>query len=474
VSVTQAHQSLSGWSLPLHTGGATDDFIARLSPFDHIFIVPRGVGPQPSLSSLREVAIFSGRIDGVEMDGGSTVLSGPSLAVWMGDESGRGAYPTSGVSQTIRTLTGPLGTGWLASIFARAGSNLNGLYLGRYQNLQSGVFGWQIERFATVRQNLDELAGLMDRPYEWIVKPNGEIQLEGWVGNGLAGFGPTSTGVTEPIDYRRTLFDFFPRVLFGEGEATAGGSSSWTQPQTVSVPLQVVPASVAVSWDFSNHVARGIAIGNGAPPDVKSTGTNKNLRGTNGFGLGGERIGWDTVVNFETNAPGELQAAANSVGRLASIRRSWTVSALSTDVVGTLKPGDYVWIHSPSLPGLASLTYGNEAEDWAGINDVSDPITARVPQAANVAVGGRNIYPARARVESMDWPVTDRFDVYHVATWNGTEDVTLLNSMVDFEPDGPVSVDCNGAKPRWQLQQKALGITFARSFDLSANSRRAR
>lgn len=475
MSVTQAHQGLGGWTLNLRAGGAVDEFVSRLNPWDHVLITPRGLGPQPDLGSVKATSVFSGRVDQLEMDGGSVTLGGPSIAVWMGDEAGRGRYPTNDVSPDIRTLTGAVGTGWFASIFARAGSNLNGLFLGRYQNVQSGTFAWEIERFATVRQNLDDLAALMDRPYEWLVLPSGEIVIEGWRGSGLSGLGPTSTGVASTIDYTNTLFSFFPEVLLGDAMPRTEGVSSWTSPQTAQVPLQVFPADIAVSWDFSAHAARGISRGNGSPVELRSTGTDKDDYNTNGFSFDPtNRIGWDTIVDFDTNETGLLQAAANSVGRLASIRREWTVTAGSSELVGFVRPGDYVWLHADRLPGIGSMTYANEAEDWAGINDVSDPAVARIPQAANVNVGGANLYPVRGRVESMQWPCSDRWDYWYASTWAGDGEVRPINGLIDFDVEGPVSFDVNGTKPRWQMQRKVLGATVPRSFDLQANSRKAR
>ena len=474
MSVTQVHQGLGGWQLQLRTGGGADDFVARLNPWDHVFITPRGLGPQPDLQSLKQTALFAGRLDEVEVDAGSMSIGGPGVAVWLGDEAGRGRYPDSGQTQTVLALDGVLG--WLNLIFGPiAGQNLNGLFLGNWQNLPTNNFGWEFGRFTTARQKIDELAQLADRPFEWLVLPSGEVQIEGWRPSGRSGFGPGVTGTSSTIDYTRTLFAFFPQVMLDDGGERIDGTSDWTLPQVAQVPVQCFPADVAVKWDFSAHAARGIARGNDNGTPLRSTGTNKDDRNTNGFSYDPSvRIGWDTIVDFDTTVTGELDAAAASVARLASIRREWTVQALSTDVVGALKPGDYVWVHSDRLPGIGSMTYANEADEWAGINDPSDPIVARIPQAANVNVGGRNVYPARARVDSMTWPVTDRFDVWYAQTWDGSGQVRNINDLVDFEPEGPVDVDCNATKPRWQLQRKVLGTTFARNFDLDANSKKAR
>jgi len=457
VTITQTHQGLGGWQLALRSGGAVDDFVARVNPWDHIIITPKGLGPQPDLASLKATSVFSGRLDSVEMDGGSVTIGGPSVAVWMGDEAGRGRFPDAVATATTQSVSD-----WILTIFLRAGTNGNGLVStpAWWQNLQSGSILWEIERFVTIRQQLDDLAALCDRPFEWLVKPSGEIWIEGWAGS---------------PDYTRTVFSFYPEVMLADGMERSDGMSSFTSPQTADVPMQVFPADISCSWDFSAHAARGIARGNGSPPDLRSTGTNKNTFGTNGFGFDPSiRIGWDSLVDFDTNEPGLLQAAANSVGRLASIRREWSVQAGSSELVGYVKPGDYIWLHADRLPGLGAMTYANEAEDWAGINSATDPITARVPQAANVNVGGRNVYPVRGRVESMTWPCSDRFDVWVASTWDGTGDVRLINDFVDFDPEGPVSIDVNSSKPRWQMQRKIWGVTISRSVDLNANSKAAR
>jgi hypothetical protein len=458
VSVTQTHQGLGGFTLALRPGGAANDYVARLNPWDHLIVTPKGLGPQPDLASIKATSVFSGRIDQVDIDGGAITVGGPSIAVWLGDEAGRGKYPDAvSFPGNVSPAT------WLGEIFTRAGVNVNGLTSApaNWQNLQTGTITWQLQRFVTVRQSLDELASLCDRPFEWLVRPSGEIFIEGWVGAN--------------IDYTRTIFSWFPEVLLADGMSRTDGVSTWTSPQTAQVPLQVFPADIAVSWDFTGHAARGIARGNGSPAELRSTGTNKNDFNTNGFGFNpANRIGWDTIVDFDTNETGVLQAAANSVGRLASIRREWTVSAGSSELVAFLKPGDYVWINADQLPGIGAMTYAEEAEIWAGINAASDPAAVRTTQAPNVSVGGAAIYPARARVESMTWPCSDRWDYWHASTWDGTGDVRLINDLIDYDPEGPVSLDVNGTKPRWQMQRKVLGSTISRSFNLQANDKAAR
>jgi hypothetical protein len=466
VTVSQTHLGIGGWRLALRYGGATDDFVARINPWDHVLITPRGLGPQPNLASIKATAVFSGRLDEVDIDGGTVTIGGPSTAVWMGDEAGRGRFPDQGQAATTTLIYG--GLGWFDYIFNASGSNLNGLTLGKWQNLQTGNFTWEFERFATVRQRLDELSALCDRPFEWIVLPSGEIQIEGWVPSGRSGNGAADSGANSAIDYTNTIFTYLPEVLLGDGLERTDGVSAWANP-TTQRPLQVFPAEVGVNWDFSLHAARGIS--RGSDGTVRSTGTQKNTYETNGYGFDPSvRIGWDTIVDYDTTDTTLLQSAANQVGRLASIRREWSVVGGSSELVGFVKAGDYVWVHSDRLPGVASMTYADEAEAWAGVGASSDPAVYRVPQAANVNVGGRNLYPVRGRVQAIEWPVSDRFDVWLARTWDGSGDVELLNPLVDFDPEGPCTIDINASRPRWQMQRKVFGSTISRAVNLQANS----
>lgn len=458
MSVTQVHQGLGGWTLNLRGGGAADDFIARVNPFDHIAVVPKGIGPQPSLNSIKNTAVFTGRLDAVDVDGGSVQLSGPSTAVWLGDESGRGRFPDAAVVSGNRGVTYYL----LNLIFNtegdRAGTNLNGLFPGTLQNLQtSPTIEWEIPRFYTVRQQMDELASLCDKPFEWRVRPNGAIDVEGWF---------------SVADYTQTIFAFYPRVLLADGLPRTEGMSQWGSFQ---LPLQVFDADISVSWDFSQFAARGIARGNNNGTPLKSTGTEKNgtstRPGVNGYSFDpAVRVGWDTIVDFDTKEEGPLQQAANSVGRLASIRREWTVSAGSSEIVGYLTPGDFLWIHADSIPGIGSLIYAQEQEEWASLGSLTDPATKRFGMAANVNVGGRNIYPVSGRVDSMTWACSDRWDYWLLRTADGTGDVEQITSFVDFDIEGPATIDVNGNKPRWQMQRQMFGRTLARSVSLDANS----
>jgi hypothetical protein len=466
VSVTQTHQGLGGWNLNLRSSGAADDFLARVNPWDHVLITPRGLGPQPSLDMVKNTALFSGRLDQVTVDGGSVELSGPSIAVWLGDEAGNGSFPDS--AGGLLTLAVYSGLGWMGYIYGLAGLNLNGLFVGRWQNLQTGSIAWTHERFKTARQNTQELAELMDVPWEWRVLPSGEIQWEGWTASGRTGSG-FDVGVASTIDYTSTVFAYLPRVMLAAELPRTEGSSTWASPN-VTLPLAVFPSEVSVNWDFSGFAARGIA--RGTDGSVRSTGTNKNTFETNGYSFDpAVRTSWDTIVDFDTTNATLLVTAANSVGRLASIRREWTVQTENSDIVGFVSPGDYVWVHSDALVGIGSMTYAQEQEEWAGINAATDPATQRFPQAVNVGLGGRPVYPVRARVQGMDWPVSDKYDVWWAKTWDGTGNVELLNPLVDWDPEGPVRIDCNGAPPRWQMQRKQFGVTLARGVNLDANTR---
>jgi hypothetical protein len=92
-----------------------------------------------------------------------------------------------------------------------------------------------------------------------------------------------------------------------------------------------------------------------------------------------------------------------------------------------------------------------------------------------VAVGDRPIYPVRARVSSIDWPVCDNlFDVYLVSTWDGTGNATLLNPYLEWDPDDGVRIDCNANRPQWQLLVPTAETYAGRVRETQANRRAAR
>lgn len=471
MTVTQVHQGLGGWSLNLRTG-MSDEFLARVRPWGHFFVCPKSTVLKPELGTVKSTALFAGRLDQVQADGGSVELSGPSVAVWMGDESGNGRYPDTGQAAATNSVYGTFG--WFSNLATKTGMNLNGLFFGTWQNVERGTFTWEYERFLTYRQKLEQLAELQDKPYEWVVLPTGEIQVEGWVAAGRSGYGPTDSGADTTIDYTSTLFNYYPRVLLGDGLNRGDGNSTWTTPQAATVPMTVFPADIGLTWDYSQFAARGIS--RGTDGTVRSTGTTKNDYETNGYSFApATRIGWDTIVDFDTTNTTLLQQAANSVGRLASGRREWSVTAGGAELVGYVRPGDWLWLHSDSLPpGLASLTYADEEEFWAGVGTSTDPAVYQRTNTAEVKVYGRNLYPVRARVQSMDWAISDRFDVFYCDTWSGSTQVELINQFVDWDVEGPVRIDCNGNPPRWQMQRRVLGITVAKSVSLDANTRSAR
>jgi hypothetical protein len=449
VPVTETHQGIGGWNLRVRPGAEGNEVTQLINQWDHVYIVPTGVGSNPTFGSLRETAIFAGRVDQLQAGRDGVEIGGPSIAVWLGDEQGNGP-----VAESTATFNDPLNTIIGSAAFTTI-LGWGGLTLGTRQNMPTGNISWVRGAYKTIRAYYQELQDLVSIPFEWIVRPNGNVDIEGW----------TTT------DYTATLFDFYPNLMISDALVRSAAMSNYG---FLERALQVFPGDISVNWDFSRWAARCYAFGNNNPPTIRNNNQKVN------FGLVGNNpalntVQWDTIIDGQTDVTSQLDVLAAQTNRYASIRREWTVEASSAEVRFFVKPGDFVWLHATNLPGIGSMTYAQEQSEWAGVNAATDPATARFADAANVSVGGRPVYPVRARVSSIDWPVCDSlFDVYLVNTWDGTGNVTLLNPYLDWDADTGVSMDCNANRPMWQLLVPTAETYSGRVRQTFANRRRAR
>jgi len=345
---------------------------------------------------------------------------------------------------------------WLNFLSSFIGFSLIGetnITYGTLQNLPTGNLTWSSTAYKTLRQYLGELQDLCDIPFEWYLTPANVLEIEGFVN----------------ADLTSTIPAWYPFVAVGDTFERTEGMSRYA---TFDRQLNVFNGDISATWDFSKFATRAFAIGNDTPPTVRNNA--KPNFGTAPSGLTGT-IQWNTAIDAQTDVTGQLDALARTTAQYASIRREWRVTGGSAEVAFHLKPGDWIWLHAENLPGVGSLSYAQEQSEWAGVDAATDPTTARFPDAAFVNIGGRNVYPVRARVSSIDWPVSDRWhDVYWASTWDGSGDITLLNPWMDWDVDGPATIDCNLARPQWQLLVPTAETRAGRVRETTRNVRAAR
>lgn len=438
MSVTQTHMAASGFDVALRDTGMIADVLGRVNPYDHIAIVPKALDVTPNLRNITNVATFVGRLDQIEADGGSVVLSGPGIAVWLGDGSGRGAFPSAALSNTDATVANHLANNMPPLT--------NGLRRGVTANLQTAQVRFRRDRFVTWRQAFDNLSEQCDVTMEWRVNPNGTVDIDGFSTTNRANL----------------IFQFQPSVVLTD-------SMTRMQGQSLRGDIAVIPADIGVSWDFSQFAARGVAVGR----DSTTIRTPANQKPTlAGFGFDPTvALDWDVVVDAELSLNGQLDALALTAARAASVQRQWSVSAGDSELARLLRPGDWVWVHTESLPGVGSMTIAEEQSEWAMGVDAS---LQRRSKAFQINVAGRSIHPAKARVAALTWPISSAWDVFLLSTFDGSADVLKLSPYVEYEPEGPVDIDCNAPKPQWQLQTFEGDMRFRRSSNINRNVRASR
>lgn len=348
MAVTEVLRALGSWGVTL-SPEIPREVWDKITYFGHIAIHAGPVDVRVAGDSALTSARYVGVVRGISNDD-TYRLSGPGLAMWLGDEDGKGPVIENLLTITTQTLENAT----RLIVPPASSALLEGTYFNMPGNpLFTGTFQWQ-----TQREALNYLTDTLGA--EWRVR-----------GAGLLDVGPASSlFVTTPTT-------IVARKLTGR-----------------DMSLNGFPGALGTSRDVNDFTTRVVLLrddGSGGTASASADiliGLNpyKDLHGAT---LRMTRLVSETTTD-DTNAAARAQLQLN---RFTSTRNALTLSTDAYDVKGDAAVGDYLWVHDPDL-GITDPA--NEVRFRGAVltpmklrlTEMTWPIVAGMTVAYRNAVGG--------------------------------------------------------------------------------------
>ncbi len=312
--VSEVLKSLGSWEVKLRNT-VPRDVLDSLDYFGHVAIVPGRLDPvqygDNLLATARYVGVVrtktfgdDGRTNAVMDD---ISLGGPGMAMWLGDEDGKGAVYENAVvcasatfASAINTLLPLSGAG---AVTAGTIYSVSGTYTGRHQ-------------YESPREAITYVCDTMSTtsvPVSWRVNPNGTLDA-----------GPESD-----------LFVTTPQCLMiGKG---AGEDMS----------MRALPGSFDVTRDAEDYTTRVVLLAEGDGTSI-ATGSADVSPATSYKDIHGNAVRLTRLVSESDTATGNASTRAQlQLNRFTSTRTGMQLSTHDYDFHGTFAVGDRVWVYSP-------------------------------------------------------------------------------------------------------------------------------
>jgi hypothetical protein len=382
-----------------------------------------------SRTALLANARYTGMIRSRDREGTSVSFGGPSIFALLGDESGKG--PTLLTCQWPASGGNDLADVWSTAAASPAYGLFNtSLPLGRVNGLTAGTV-WDNFTLTTTfsvntyNSNLDSMVtrwGVIEElaeedpstPYEFRVNADGSVDV-GKSGTTTAGF----VTVTP-----KALVWSGPSSTEPDGTAVIGGTIS------VHEDADDWISSVRVYYNYSGNI-----------DPFTSTTTVDRTHSYKDFG--GSAALFMAIVLADAQAPDSTAAKSGANIALAEQAARYTVTAdceSRPDLHRYARPGDYVYAYDPDV-GL------DKGFSWN-------------TGAFEAVVGGVTINPAKGRIQSIEWPITEGMGVYLCSNTWGT--ITDASEWVDFE-DGTTRIDLGESIRKQNLQNLVKSSNWKRS-----------
>jgi hypothetical protein len=300
--ITESHQALGAWSLSLKPG-TPREILDRIGYLGHITVHVGRVDPRTGGDSLLSSSRYTGVVRGKDLTDDGHSLSGAGLALWLGDEDGKGAVIETTVSLAASTFTAAVAALLPASGAVVAGTlhAIAGTYTGTHQ-------------YQTPRAAIDYVCSTMGA--EWRV--NGDATLDA----GLV----ADLYVTNP---RAAI------VRHGAG---------------VDVALRALAGGAAVTSDVEDFTTRVVLLAEGEGSAIV-TGAADILPGLNPYkDLRGNPVKMTRLVSESgTDATNAAARAQLQLNRFTDTRDALSLSTSDYDIKGTAAVGDYTWVFDPEV-----------------------------------------------------------------------------------------------------------------------------
>jgi hypothetical protein len=309
VTVQQVHMAIGQWGIQL-TNDAPPGVVSSLAAYGHVAVVRGRVNPVEHGDDIIGLADYVGVLRKVAGDPGSGVaLSGPGMAVWLGDEEDKGDILESpGVGLDADTFADSI-----RALLPASGAITEGTIYSGVSGTYSGLHMYQ-----TPRKAIDYVCETMGG--EWRVNHDGTLDA-----------GPASS-----------LFTATPTCVIVRRDIAGH-----------DMDLRAIPGALKAEVDAADYATRVVLVAQALAGGTAGPGTvpYKDIHGNEAV--------WTYVVD-ETDDTWYSNAAARAAAILSdrsTLRQAVTLDRVDYDVQGTFEAGDTVWVWDPTI-GLVDT--GNE------------------------------------------------------------------------------------------------------------------
>ncbi|MEU1309513.1 fibronectin type III domain-containing protein [Streptomyces cinnamoneus] len=357
--VTEVLKSLGSWEIKFQPT-LPRDVLDTLTYFGHVAITPGRLNPAQYGDNLLTMARYVGvvRTRTTGDDGRTSAaqddvsIGGPGMAMWLGDEDGKGAVYENAVtcaSASFATAVNALlplsGAG---AVTAGTIYSVSGTYTGRHQ-------------YESPRAAITYVCDTMSTtsvPVSWRVNGDGTLDA-----------GPESS-----------LFVTTPQcVIIGKG---AGEDMS----------MRALPGSFDVTRDVEDYTTRVVLLAEGDGTSI-ATGSADVSPATSYKDIHGHAVRLTRLISeSDTSTSNATTRAQLQLNRFTSTRNALRLSTSDYDIHGSFRVGDRVWVYSPE----AGLVDTSNEVSFRGlrinpmklqVTETSWPVTAGYTVAYRAADG---------------------------------------------------------------------------------------
>lgn len=378
MTVKEVLKALGSWDIKLQ-GSVPRDVLDAIDHFGHVAIVPGRLDPDQYgdnlLTSARYVGVVRTKTIG---DDGRTnapsdniAISGPGMAMWLGDEDGKGAVYENAITPASATFATTINALLPASGAVTAGTiySVSGTYTGRHI-------------YETPRAAINYVCDTMSTtsiPVAWRVNGNGTLDA-----------GPESD-----------LFVTNPTCVIVSRDAGE------------DMTMRALPGSMDVTRDVEDYTTRVVLLAEGEGSSIV-TGSANVSPATGYKDIHGNALTMTRLVSESDTSTGNASTRAQlQLSRFTSTRNALQLSTADYDVHGTFQVGDRVWVYNPEA-GLVDT--GNEIV-FRGQR--LNPMKLQVTETSWAVTAG---YTVAYRAADGTW--TDLTDYVEFET-DGTASVTV-------------------------------------------------
>jgi hypothetical protein len=301
VAITETLQGLGGWEIQLTN--IPQDTVDKINYFGHIAVhvgrVDYRIEGDAALSSSRYTGVVRKKVGDKE----ALKLSGPGMAMWLGDEDKKGA-----VIEDLTTFTAATFQNTIRGLLPASGAITEGTIF-NLPSTFSGSF-----QYVSPREAIDYVTSTVGAV--WRVNGNGTLDA------GL----------------ESDLFVTLPRTILNRQEAG------------VDMQLRAFLGSVSTDQDVEDFTTRVVLIAQGDGAAVATADADIDP-GKNPYkDVHGNFVALTRLVSESTTDAGNADARAQlQLNRFSDTRNAITLASSDYDIRGDIKVGDYLWVHDPEL-----------------------------------------------------------------------------------------------------------------------------